>query len=38
MQTIAKHYIDGAFMQSYGREVMDGINGMRDDSQAESDA
>ena len=34
MQTITKHYIDGAFVESHGREVMDSINGMRDDPQA----
>jgi acyl-CoA reductase-like NAD-dependent aldehyde dehydrogenase len=34
MKTIIKHYIDGAFVESHGREVMDSINGMRDDSQA----
>jgi aldehyde dehydrogenase (NAD+) len=26
MKTIAKHYIDGAFVESHGREVMDSIN------------
>jgi len=26
MQTITKHYIDGAFVESHGREVMDVIN------------
>ena len=31
MQTITKHYIDGAFVESHGREVMDSINGTRDD-------
>ena len=34
MQTITKHHIDGAFVESHGREVMDSINGMRDDPQA----
>ncbi len=34
MQTITKHYIDGVFVESHGREVMDSINGMRDDPQA----
>src|SRR5258707_4064539 len=34
MQTITKHHIDGAFVESHGREVMDSINSMRDDSQA----
>ena len=36
MQTITKHYIDGVFVESHGREVMDSINGMRDDPQAPS--
>ena len=26
MQTISKHYIDGAFVESHGREVMESIN------------
>jgi acyl-CoA reductase-like NAD-dependent aldehyde dehydrogenase len=26
MQTFTKRYIDGAFVESHGREVMDGIN------------
>src|SRR5258706_8482027 len=26
MQTISKHYIDGAFVESHGREVIQGIN------------
>ena len=26
MNTITKHYIDGAFIESHGREVMDIIN------------
>src|SRR5258708_29326549 len=26
MNTITKHYIDGAFVESHGREVMDSIN------------
>ena len=26
MKTISKHYIDGAFVESHGREVMDSIN------------
>ena len=26
MKTITKHYIDGAFVESHGREVMDSIN------------
>jgi acyl-CoA reductase-like NAD-dependent aldehyde dehydrogenase len=26
MNTITKHYIDGAFVESHGREVMDIIN------------
>jgi len=26
MKTITKHYIDGAFVESHGREVMDIIN------------
>jgi len=34
MQTITKHYIDGAFVESHGREVIDSINSMRDDPQA----
>jgi hypothetical protein len=34
MQTIAKHYIDGAFVESHGHEVIGSINGMRDDPQA----
>ena len=34
MQTITKHYIDGAFVESHGREVIDSINGMRDDPRA----
>jgi hypothetical protein len=34
MKTITKHYIDGAFVESHSREVMDSINGMRDDPQA----
>ena len=34
MKTITKHYIDGAFVESHGREVMDSINRMRDDPQA----
>jgi acyl-CoA reductase-like NAD-dependent aldehyde dehydrogenase len=34
MQTITKDYMDGPFVESHGREVMDSINGMRDDPQA----
>ena len=34
MKTITKHDIDGAFVESHSREVMDSINGMRDDPQA----
>ncbi len=34
MKTITRHYIDGAFVESHGREVMDSINGMRDDPHA----
>jgi acyl-CoA reductase-like NAD-dependent aldehyde dehydrogenase len=34
MKTIIKHYIHGAFVESHGREVMDSINGVRDDWQA----
>jgi hypothetical protein len=34
MKTITKHYIDGAVVESPGREVMDSINGLRDDPQA----
>jgi hypothetical protein len=26
MKTITKHYIDGAFVESHGREVLDSIN------------
>jgi aldehyde dehydrogenase (NAD+) len=26
MKTVTKHYIDGAFVESHGREVMDIIN------------
>ena len=26
MNTITKHYIDGAFVESHGRELMDIIN------------
>ena len=26
MKTLTKHYIDGAFVESHGREVMDSIN------------
>src|SRR4029077_19498505 len=26
MKAITKHYIDGAFVESHGREIMDGIN------------
>ena len=26
MKTITKHYIDGAFVESHGREVMDIVN------------
>ena len=26
MNTIAKHYIDGTFVESHGRELMDIIN------------
>ena len=33
-ETITKHYIDGAFVESHGREGMDSIKGMRDDPQA----
>jgi acyl-CoA reductase-like NAD-dependent aldehyde dehydrogenase len=34
MKAITKHCINGAFVESHGREVMDSINGMRDDPQA----
>jgi len=33
MKTITKHYIDGTFVESHGREVMESINparGVRD--------
>jgi|SRR6266478_4048829 len=36
VQTITKHYIDGAFVESHGREAIVSINGMRDDPQAPS--
>src|SRR5580704_14867822 len=26
METITKHYIDGAFVESHGREVLDSVN------------
>jgi len=34
VQTITKLYIDGVFVESHSREVMDSINDMRDDPQA----
>jgi hypothetical protein len=33
MKTITKHYLDGAFVESHGREVMGSVNGIRDDPQ-----
>ena len=35
VKTITKHYIDGAFVESHGREVMDIINPTRGEAIAQ---